>query len=126
MPVLIIGGKGFIGSTIARILNNNSISCFAIGRDECELLDYIDTAKYLRRFEKKSIFIIFTAAIRGDKDNSSKSMEKNIKMIRNFIRASRDLNIISLVFLSSIDVYAQEYNSPLTEESDLFYYEIIP
>ena len=47
-------------------------------------------------------------------------MEKNIKMIRNFIRASKELNIISLVFLSSIDVYAQKFDSPLTEESDLF------
>ena len=120
IPVLIIGGKGFIGSAIARALNNHSFSCFTIGRNECDLLNYIDTEKYLKRFKKKSIYIVFTAAIRGDRDNSSTSMEKNIKMIRNFIKASKDLNIISLVFLSSIDVYAQENNSPLTEESDVF------
>jgi len=120
IPVLIIGGKGFIGSAIARALNNNSFSYFTISRDECDLLNYIDTAKYLKRFEKKSVYVIFTAAIRGDRDNSPQSMEKNIKMIRNFIKASKNLNIISLVFLSSIDVYALEYNSPITEASDLF------
>lgn len=118
--VVILGGTGFIGGAVARTLDDNDLPCHRVGQKECDLLECIDVENYLRGFRERSLTIVLAASIKRTTDDSVASMQKNIKMTRNVIRASRNLRVESLVFLSSIDVYGQGEELPLTEESTLF------
>ena len=76
--------------------------------------------KYFRSFREKTLDVIFVASITRSKEDSFSSMQKNILMINNFIDASQNLKLNSLIFISSVDVYDNKENTQLTEESFLF------
>ena len=118
--ILVVGSNGFIGKSIIKNLNNNSLDTKNISRKECDLLDSHQTTKYFRSFREKTLDVIFAASITRAKEDSFSSMQKNIIMIKNFIDASQNLDINSLIFISSVDVYDNKENTQLTEESFLF------
>jgi nucleoside-diphosphate-sugar epimerase len=118
--ILVVGSNGFIGKSIIKNLKNNSLATKNISRKECDLLDSYQTIKYFRSFREKTLDVIFVASITRSKEDSFSSMQKNIIMIKNFIDASQNLDINSLIFISSVDVYDNKENTQLTEESFLF------
>ena len=118
--ILVVGGNGFIGKSIIKNLNNNSLATKNISRKECNLLDSHQTTKYFRSFREKTLDVIFVASITRAKEDSFSSMQKNILMIKNFIDASQNLKLNSLIFISSVDVYDNKENTQLAEGSFLF------
>jgi nucleoside-diphosphate-sugar epimerase len=118
--ILVVGSNGFIGKSIIKNLKNNSLATKNISRKECDLLDSYQTIKYFRSFREKTLDVIFVASITRSKEDSFSSMQKNIIMIKNFIDASKNLKLNSLIFISSVDVYDYKENTQLTEESFLF------
>jgi len=118
--ILVIGGNGFIGKSVIQKLNKKFLATKNISRQECDLLDSHQTKKYFKSFKEKTLDVIFVASITRSKEDSFSSMQKNIIMIKNFIDASKNLEINSLIFISSVDVYDNKENNQLTEESFLF------
>ena len=118
--ILVVGGNGFIGKSVIKNLKNNFFTTKNINRQECDLLDSHQTKKYFKSFRKKTLDVIFVASITRSKEDSFSSMQKNITMINNFIDASKNLELNSLIFISSVDVYDNKENTQLTEESFLF------
>ena len=118
--ILVVGGNGFIGKSVIKSLKNNFFTSKNISRQECDLLDSHQTKIYFKSFREKTLDVIFVASITRSIEDSFSSMQKNITMIKNFIDASKNLELNSLIFVSSVDVYDNKKNTRLTEESCLF------
>lgn len=103
--ILVIGSKGFIGSNICKYLQKKEINFIGVHREDCDLLNRIQTQNIFKRYRGKHVKIIFCASVVRRKDDSLDSKKKNIDMMKNFISAVKYLNISSFVYLSSIDVY---------------------
>ena len=119
-PTVLLGAKGFIGKAISKVLENNSVDYFSLGRDECDLLDFKNTEAYFKKFNKTPLKVIFLSSIKRTRDDSEVSMEKNIEMVGNFVKATKNNNLLTCIFMSSVDVYDQRSGLPLSEESDLY------
>ena len=118
-PIILLGAKGFIGKAISRVLGNNSVEHLSLGRDECDLLDFEATKSYFEEFDKTPLRIIFLSSIKRTREDSEISMEKNIEMVGNFVRATKNNTLVTCIFMSSVDVYDQRSGLPISEESDL-------
>ena len=118
-PIILLGAKGFIGKAISRVLGNNSVEHLSLGRDECDLLDFEATKSYFEEFDKTPLRIIFLSSIKRTREDSEISMEKNIEMVGNFVRATKNNKLVTCIFMSSVDVYDQRSGLPISEESDL-------
>ena len=119
-PIILLGANGFIGKAISKVLENNSVEHYPLGRDECDLLDFKGTKAYFEEFDKTPLRIIFLSSIKRTRDDSEISMEKNIEMAGNFVRATKNNKLVTCIFMSSIDVYDQRSGLPISEESDLY------
>ena len=79
--VLIFGGNGFIGGSISEYLQNQSINYFSPTKRQCDLLNLAQVQDYLNQFLNKRLHIVFCAAISRRTEDSSQSMQHNIKIV---------------------------------------------
>lgn len=103
--LIILGSSGFIGSHIFeqfKLKDNLIVKGFS--SENCDLLSFEKTQKALSDLTKQDT-LVMAAAITRLKDNSLKSLIKNIKIIENVTRVIKSRPIGQLVFLSSVDVY---------------------
>ena len=117
--VLVTGGNGFIGRSISEYVQNQSINYFSPTKKQCDLLNLAQVQDYLNQFLNKRVHIVFCAAITRRTEDSSQSMQHNIKIVSNFIKGSQSLSLASFIFLSTIDVYKKPYEKPIKESTPI-------
>ena len=103
--LLLVGANGFIGSAIAKYLLSKQIAYYSWDRHTHDLCNLRQTKSYMKQFKGATLRVIYLSSVTRTKMDSSDSMQANISMIDNFIKASKELKIASIIFLSSIDVY---------------------
>ena len=117
--LLLVGANGFIGSAIAKYLLSKQIAYYSWDRHTHDLCNLRQTKSYMKQFKGATLRVIYLSSVTRTKMDSSDSMQANISMIDNFIKASKELKIASIIFLSSIDVYDNTEQKFLTEDSEL-------
>lgn len=117
--ILIIGGSGFIGGAIVKYLLNNykKNKILFPTRKECDLENKNSILSYTNPLKNEKLKVIFCASIVRKKNNTLLSMNKNIELVDNFINSLVINNLVSLIFMSSIDVYDTSMCKKFTEES---------
>lgn len=138
--VLITGADGFIGSHIAKALNDKGAETVTIVRDakkksnldvlelrgrinvvNGDLVSYADCERVVNEYDVEFCFHIAAQAIVGPANRSPLStFESNIKGTWNILEACRlSKTIRGLVIASSDKAYGQQKKLPYTEESPL-------
>ncbi len=119
--VLILGGRGMVGSSIKSLLLKKKIKqIYAPSKKELNLLDEHKTKKY---FSKINVDLVILAAakvggIYANSTNPVDFLNENLKIEINVINQCNENNINNLIFLGSSCIYPGNKKKPL-KETDL-------
>lgn len=117
MSVLIIGGKGYIGSHVAEVLRSKDITTYIIDVDNCDILDYGALDCYISNISNCQ-YVIHMAALKSVSESilfPDLYHQVNVEGTRNVIKAMLKHNIPNIIFSSSATVY----NDATSEDSNL-------
>lgn len=112
----IIGGSGFIGTSLLNYFNNKGINCFIIPSNELKK-NPIEATTYLIKNLHKEDTVIFLAAITPDKSKDHfQTFLKNIEIAKITCDALKNLACSRVIYFSSDAVYPYN-NSIISEET---------
>src|SRR6516225_7932645 len=103
--LIVVGKHGYIASALCRWFDQRGVLYTAISSAECDLEQADAVAGHFRELGSEEMQVVFTAAINPWLDNSASSYDKNVRMVRNFVAAMRDVNLKHVIYLSTVDVY---------------------
>lgn len=132
-PILITGGTGFVGSNLAKTLNNFGAKIFLISRSSNKPLIFkglknihfkngnIEDFDFLNKFIKKNnIKIIFHLAAQPIVEighlSPLSTFNTNIKGTWNILESARQNSPQKIIIVSSVHVYGDNPNLPFKEE----------
>jgi len=128
MPVLVIGGSGFIGSVVVRALSESNVEtiCYDLihtnnngAKNNWIRADILELQSIERIFFEYSvdaiIHLIGLPAIDYCKRNPHFSFLLNVLSVQNALEAMRMADIPKIVFASSATVYGYHHSRPLGE-----------
>lgn len=118
MHLLILGGKGFIGSRLAHYFRTKTDWAVDVfGSADADLTSDASVSLMREKITNRTS-IIFCSTISRHREDSFESFMKNIMMARHVALSLCDIDYHSLIFLSSIDVYGRPpICNPITEKS---------
>lgn len=121
MKVLILGSSGLVGSSLARVLNNNNLisNIYAATRDDANLFDLESTKKLITKVSP-DLLINAAAKVGGIYANNTKRVEfilENLKINTNVLEACIPFNNIKIINLGSSCIYPLSVQNPIKEES---------
>lgn len=111
--VVILGAKGFVGSTTHAKLNAANVPCLALGRDDLDLLADGAGTKLAAMLRPDDSLLVISAQA-PVKDNTM--LENNIHMISAVCAAIAQVPPAHIIYVSSDAVYADR-SEPLNETS---------
>lgn len=119
--IYIISNRGFIGKTLyLNFKKNNKFKTYGLNSDNCNLLKYSECSKILNKITNEKVSIIFLSTFgRLPKDNYN-VYEKNITMIKNFLKSINHKNLEQLIFFSSTCVYGRPPIAKIISEKSHF------
>lgn len=115
MSVLVIGGKGYIGSHIVSLLQ----SCLVLDIDTCDITDKDALDMYFNRYCDDVEYVIHLAGLKSVPEsirNPELYHEVNVIGTSNIINVMKKYRINNILFSSSATVYATD-----TSEDDLLH-----
>jgi nucleoside-diphosphate-sugar epimerase len=112
MSIGVIGGSGFIGSVLCKILNKKKLN-FVIGdlnkskyfKKQSLILDVRNSLALSKALKSCSVIINLAAEHRDNISPASRYDEVNVKGAKNICIAARSNNINMIIFTSSVAVY---------------------
>ncbi len=108
--MIIFGSSGFIGSELTK--NANTIS---LRRKDFDLKIRSELPIKL----KKDDIVVYAAGIPRSKSNKLQDKRDNLTMVQNFITSLRGCLFKKIIFLSSVEVYGEAPEIPITEDTKL-------
>ena len=117
--LVIVGKHGYIASALCRWLDRESVAYTAISSAECNFENVGAVEDTFARFGTEELRVVFTVAINPWLDNSPASYERNRRIVKNFVTATRRTNLHLLIYLSTVDVYGRCPALPISENSPL-------
>ena len=119
MRIAVIGGSGFLGSSLCRILKNNEKHF--VNYDINKSLDFPDDYEYFSVENKNSDFkssfnaIINLAAIHRDDERKEDYHKVNVEGARNICDLASKRSINKIIFTSTVAIYGFS-NDPIDED----------
>lgn len=125
MRIIITGGSGFIGSSVANLLKkNHNVTVFdsrqPVSKDLKFVKGNINDFKSLKRSLRNCDVLIHLAASLGvinTEENPVSTLDTNIIGTRNVLEACRINNVKKIIFSSSSETYGEPIKTPI-EEND--------
>lgn len=102
--VVILGGSGFVGRALEKLLLQQGIRIMVIGSRDLDLAqDYAD--RELVKSLKPGDSVVALAALTPDRGRDVDTLMKNIAMARNCVAALKSVEVAHIVYVSSDAVY---------------------
>ena len=111
--IVVLGSRGFVGSSIVQALKTRAISNLPISRKEINLLSNLQSTK-LKKILRNSDTLVITSSIAPCKN--IEDFQKNISMMKNICCNIKTKNLRQIIYISSDAVYSDS-RKPLKEES---------
>ena len=117
--ILVTGASGMLGQHLVPMLKNKGYSVLTPSRDELDLSDAYATSEYIK--SNLPNFVVhcaaFVAGIASSKTIKHHSLDANISMGLNLIRACVKHGVANMINVGSATVYPNEAPQPLSESS---------
>ncbi len=119
MTIAIIGGSGFLGTSLCRILKDNNKSF--INHDIKESLNFPNNYEYFSVHDKASNLsdkfdtIINLAAVHRDDEKKEDYKKVNVEGARNICNLASEKSINKIIFTSTVAIYGFS-NDPIDED----------
>jgi len=114
--VVLLGGSGFIGQEISKILTQENAPILSLSSKELDLTQESAVDNFSGLL-KETDSIVFLSALTPDKGRGIEAFEKNIKMAVHVVKALERRPVAHLVYFSSDAVYSMK--EPLVTEATL-------
>ena len=123
MKVLVTGGKGFLGTSLSKLLDQQAdISYHCFNSSDLDLKDINATQDYCQNYKPDAI-IHLAARVGGIEFNKTRHAEQlyeNVTMLFNILEAARKCDCKKVVLCGSVCAYAGDAPIPFAEETGLF------
>ena len=116
--ILVAGAQGLVGRAVVKRLDLLDLNFVGISRNEVDLLNYQATEDLINDLRPTCV-IDAAAIVGGIKFNSEfpvKSLEENLGIQNNLMRASHKAGVDKFIFLGSSCVYPRNCPQPIKEE----------
>lgn len=117
--VLILGGKGFLGTHISACFQSPTCSVCSIGSKDLDLLKTKDVREFMGDTVTEVTTVIYAAGIPRLKADTTEALLKNIQAVTNVLDAFAECRPKKFIYLSSAEVYGVHPSLPITEENSL-------
>lgn len=117
--VLIVGKNSYAGEFLRDHFIAKGSSVSAVGSSDCDFLDSDQVHKLFKSVGGEPLTILFLAVVNKNVRNSYSAFLDNVKMTWNLVSGVRDVNVESLIYFSSVDVYGRSPSLPMTETTPL-------
>jgi UDP-glucose 4-epimerase len=117
--VLVVGKNSYVGEFLCQHFSAHGASVLAVGSSDCNFLDSVRVHGLFESFGGKPFTILFLAVVNKSVDNSYSAFRDNVQMAWNLVSAARAVNVESLIYFSSVDVYGRSPKLPMSETTAL-------
>ncbi|MGA2138771.1 MAG: NAD(P)-dependent oxidoreductase [Verrucomicrobiia bacterium] len=115
--LLVVGRRSYVGGYFAAYAQARQAGTMALSSQDCNFLDREQVRSFFESVGQEPLTIVFCAVIKKSPTNSFASLRDNLAMVNNLIYGAALVNVKSLIYFSSVDVYGNRPPVPLTEES---------
>lgn len=115
---ILLGANSFIGGYFASFAKSRDLDVIAFDRSTCNLLNPSSIESALSKVSAGRTLIL-CSVIGKNIDNSYPVFKQNIAMIENLCAILPKLDVRSVIYLSTADIYGNKPVLPLTEESKI-------
>jgi len=116
--VFVAGHRGMVGSAIVRRLAEENCQILVADRNELNLLNEQDTARWFERHQP-DVVVLAAAKVGGIGANSALPVDflcENLRIELNVIQACHDCSVDRLLFLGSSCIYPKHAKQPINED----------
>lgn len=117
--VLIVGKNSYVGEFLRDHFAAQGAHVSAIGSSDCNFLDAGQVREFFKSLPTEPLTILFLAVVNKNILNSHSAFRDNVQMAWNLVSNLRDVNVESLIYFSSVDVYGRSPKLPMSESSPL-------
>jgi UDP-glucose 4-epimerase len=117
--VLIVGKNSYVGEFLLDHFAAQGAHVSAIGSSDCNFLEAEQVGEFFKSLPKVPLTILFLAVVNKNIRNSYSAFQDNVQMAWNLVTNLRDVNIESLIYFSSVDVYGRSPKLPMNETTSL-------
>jgi UDP-glucose 4-epimerase len=117
--VLVVGKNSYVGEFLSQHFSAQGASVRAVGSSDCNFLDSACVHELFESFGGKRFTILFLAVVNKSVDNSYSAFRDNVQMAWNLVSGARAVNVESLIYFSSVDVYGRSPKLPMNETTAL-------
>ena len=109
--VLIVGKNSYVGEFLCDHFVAKGASVSAVGSSDCDFLDFDRVHEFFKSMVREPLTILFLAVVNKNVRNSYSAFLDNVTMAWNLVSSVRDVNVESLIYFSSVDVYGRSPRS---------------
>jgi UDP-glucose 4-epimerase len=114
--VVILGSSGFVGSTLAQVLDRDGVAVRGVARKELDLTEP-SAAERLAAMLKREDALVVPAGLTPDKGRTIGTLMANLRMAESVAAALERARVAHFIYISSDAVYDARFSSLLNEDS---------
>ncbi len=113
--LIVIGKNSYIGGKLVEYAQRCALPCLAWGSSDCDFLNIEQVRSVFSSLPRQPYQIVFLSVVNKHVGNSSVTFDQNVLMGRNLIESLRLIDVQSLVYFSSADVFGHQPHVPINE-----------
>jgi UDP-glucose 4-epimerase len=117
--VVIVGKNSYVGEFLRDHFVAQGAQVSAIGSSDCDFLEAEQVRDFFKSLAREPLTILFLAVVNKNVLNSHSAFRDNVQMAWNLVSNLRDVNVESLIYFSSVDVYGRTPKLPMKETTSL-------
>lgn len=118
--LIVVGRNSYIGGYLLEHAQRAGLKgVIGLASADCNFLNATAVSKFFKSLRPGEYTVVFLAVINKQVRNSFDSFVENVTMVRNLAAGCRLANVASLIYFSSVDVYGNQPDVPITESSPI-------
>ena len=117
--ILIAGKNSYVGKFLRDHFAAQGAHVSAIGSSDCNFLDAGQVKEFFMTLSGEPLTILFLAVVNKNIRNSYSAFLENVQMAWNLVSNLGNVNVESLIYFSSVDVYGRSPRLPMSETTPL-------
>lgn len=113
--LIVIGKNSYIGAKLVEYAERWALPCLAWGSSDCDFLNIEQVREVFSALPRQPYQVVFLSVVNKHLGNSSATFDQNVLMVRHLIEGLRLLDVRSLVYFSSADVFGHQPQLPISE-----------